>query len=177
MKTQQRFLISVIAFAFYVIPSTVSAQWSFVEKVDDFTDEKITYALYSDNDHQIQISHEGKAVWIFITKNGLESFEPNGKIELRVDKNETRIIDPVKCKELSDLMGKDTFLWEPKTVGFLIWHGKEDEGCGYIGELLEGDFLNFRYQINSMESETYKISLEGAKEAIVQGLNLTICGK
>ena len=114
---------------------------------------------------------------LFITKKGIETFEPNGIIELRVDKNDTRTIDPKKSKELGKLLGKKIFQWEPKTVGFLIWHGKEDEGCGLIGELLEGDFLSFRYQISSMERETYEISLEGAKEAIINGLNLTICGK
>lgn len=169
-------LIMCITFLSFIMPSLVSAQWTSVNMVDDFTDEKINYALYSDDEHQLQISYEGSSVWMFITKQGIETFQPNGLIELRVDKKDTRIKDPQQSKELSKFLGGEIFKWEPKTVGFLVWHGKEDEGCGFIGELLEGDFLRFRYQISSMEREAHKIDLEGAKKALINGLNLTICG-
>jgi hypothetical protein len=177
MKTPQRILISTITLMFFMIPTSIFGQWSYVNSVDEFTDEKVNFVAYSDDEHQIQISYQGDAVWMFITKIGIESFEPNGLIELRVDKNETLTIDPEKLKELGKILGKQTFQWEPKTVGFLIWHGKEDEDCGFIGQLIEGEFLSFRYQISSLDRETYKISLVGAKEAIIDGLNLTICGR
>ena len=160
-----------------IFPMSVMAGWEFVDKVDDFTDEKVLYAVYSDDEHRIQLSHEGDSVWMFITRKKIGTFEPSGIIELRVDDNKSRTIDPVKSKQLAELLGKTTFEWEPDTVGFLIWHGKEDEGCGYVGELLEGKELKGRYQINSMERDTFKISLEGAKESIIGGLGLTICGK
>ncbi len=169
--------LKVVAFLMSIFPMSAMAGWGFVNKVDDFTDEKVMYAAYSDDEHRIQLSHEGDSVWMFITRKKIGAFEPSGIIELRVDDNKSRTIDPVKSKQLAELLGKTTFQWEPATVGFLIWHGKEDEGCGYVGELLEGKELKGRYQINSMERDTFKISLEGAKESIIGGLGLTICGK
>lgn len=169
--------LKVVAFLISTFPMSAMAGWGFTNKVDDFTDEKVMYAAYSDDEHRIQLSHEGDSVWMFITRKKIGTFEPSGIIELRVDDNKSRTIDPVKSKQLAELLGKTTFQWEPATVGFLIWHGKEDEGCGYVGELLEGKELKGRYQINSMERDTFKISLEGAKESIIGGLGLTICGK
>jgi len=175
MRNLIKFHIYWMILAFFITPIFASAQWSFVNKVDDFTDKKVAFTVFSDDSHQIQISHQGSSVWMFITRKKLGTFEPNGIIELRVDTNKTMTIDPEKCKLLSEYIGP-TFQWEPKTVSFLLWHGKETEGCGYVGELLEGKELNIRYQINSMEREAFKISLVGAKEAIINGLGLTICG-
>lgn len=45
------------------------------------------YAAYSDDEHRIQLSHEGNSVWIFLSRKKPGIFEPNGIIELRVDKN------------------------------------------------------------------------------------------
>jgi hypothetical protein len=157
------------------------AEWTSVNKVDDFTDKQIRYAVYSDADHRIQLSREGKegkAVWIFITRNKIGTFEPKGLIEMRVDKNKVRAIDPVKSKRLAELMGKPTFQWEPATVGFLIWHGaSEEDGCGYVDELLQGQELKVRYQTNSLERDIFNVSLIEAKQAIIDGLGLTKCGQ
>lgn len=153
------------------------AEWTFVNKVDDFTDKQVRYAAFSDTEHRIQLSHEGKAVWMFITIKKIGTFEPNGIIEMRVDKNETMVIDPEKRKQLAELMGQPTFQWEPATVGFLLWHGSEGEGCGYIGQLLQGQELKVRYQTNSLERDTFSVTLAGAKQEIINGLGLTKCGQ
>ncbi len=155
----------------------VNADWTFVNKVDEFTDKSVRYAVYSDANHRIQLSHQGEAVWMFISRKKIGTFEPNGTIEMRVDKNEARIVDPEKSKKLASLLGKSTFQWEPATVGFLVWHGKEDEGCGFVGELLQGKELKVRYQTNSLERDTFSASLAGAKQAIIDGLALTKCGQ
>lgn len=161
---------------FIFFSASAFSNWNYVNKVDDFTDEKVMFAAYNDSDHRIQLSHEGTSVWMFITRKKLGTFEPSGIIELRVDRNKTHIIDPAKAKLLSKLMKKSVFQWEPSTVGFLLWHGKEEEGCGYIGQLLNGKELRGRYQLNSMERDSFKISLDGAKPAIIEGLGLTSCG-
>jgi len=153
------------------------AEWTSVNKVDDLTDEQVRYAAFSDADHRIQLSHEGKAVWMFITRKKIGTFEPNGLIEMRVDKNETMVVDPEKSKRLAELLGKPTFQWEPATVGFLLWHGSEDEGCGYVGQLLQGQELKVRYQTNSLERDTFSANLAGAKQSIINGLGLTKCGQ
>jgi len=153
------------------------ADWTYVNKVDDFTDKQVRYAEYSDADHRIQLSHEGKAVWMFITRKKIGTFEPNGIVELRVDKNEAHVIDPIKSKRLAKLIGTPTFQWEPATVGFLLWHGLEEEGCGYIGELLQGQELKVRYQINTLQRDTFSTNLVLAKQAIINGLGLIKCGQ
>lgn len=153
------------------------AEWTSMNKVDDFTDKQVRYAAFSDAEHRIQLSHEGDAVWMFITRKKIGTFEPSGLIEMRVDTNVTRVIDPVESKRLAELLGRTTFQWEPATVGFLLWHGSEEEGCGYIGELLHGRELKIRYQINSLERDTFSASLLGAKQAITDGLGLTKCGQ
>ncbi|WP_199457959.1 MULTISPECIES: hypothetical protein [unclassified Marinobacter] len=51
------------------------AEWTSVNKVDDFTDKQVRYAAFSDADHRIQLSHEGKAVWMFITRKKIGTFE------------------------------------------------------------------------------------------------------
>lgn len=164
-----------IAFLIFTYPA--HAEWTYVNKIDEFTDKQVRYALYSDADHRIQLSHEGKAVWMFITRNKIGTIEPNGLIEMRVDKNEPRVIDPVESKRLAKLIGAPTFQWEPATVGFLLWHGSEKEGCGYVEELLQGQELKIRYQTNSLTRDTFNASLAGAKRAIISGLGLTKCGQ
>lgn len=74
-------------------------------------------------------------------------------------------------------MGKAFYNWEPMTVGFRIWHGEETvgKGCGFVSQLISGQELKFRYQINSLETESFEVSLEGAKEAIIKGLELKVC--
>jgi hypothetical protein len=168
-------LFAIMAIVFFT--HVAHAEWTSVNKVDDFTDKQVRYAAFSDADHRIQLSHEGKAVWMFITRKKIGTFEPNGLIELRVDKNEVRVVDPVKSKQLTELIGKPTFQWEPATVGFLLWHGSEEEGCGYVSELLQGQELKVRYQTNSLERDTLGASLIGAKQVIIDGLGLIKCGQ
>lgn len=160
-----------------MFPSILTAQWNYVNKIDDFTDEKVSYVEYTDDDYRIQLSYEGEknAVWMFISIKGMQTFEPDGIIEYRIDTNDTRTKDPSKLKLLEEFTGV-MYNWEPKTVGFLVWHGEEDEGCGFIGELMQGEYLSVRYQVSSMGRKTFKISLEGAKEAIIKGLELKVCG-
>lgn len=153
------------------------ADWTSVNKVDDFTDKEVRYAEFNDAQHRIQLSHEGRTVWMFITRKGVGTFDPAGQVELRVDKNETRVVDPSQSKRLEKILGKPIFQWEPATVGFLLWHGLEEEACGYIDELLHGQEIKVRYQTNSLERETFTADLTGAKQAIIDGLELKKCGR
>lgn len=168
-----RRLISLLLTIVY--SSTAFAGWEVVSKKDDFTDEMRSYAAYNDNDHRVQLSREGDGVWMFITRKKIGTIEPSGLIELRVDENKLRIIDPHKAKMLAKMLGKETFQWEPTTVGFLLWHGKEDEGCGYINELNSGKELKVRYQTSKMSHEIFKVGLGGAKNAIAKSLALNVC--
>tara|TARA_R110001592_G_scaffold97519_1_gene279377 strand:+ start:7480 stop:7989 length:510 start_codon:yes stop_codon:yes gene_type:complete len=167
--------MKIVLLALLLFSSSVFAAWTSVIKKDDFTDETVRYALYSDDSHSIQISHQDSSVWMFISRKKIGSFEPNTLLELRVDQNKTMEVDPENSKIL-ERIGKKSYQWEPGTVGFLIWHGKEDEGCGFISQLVSGRELKVRYQVNSLERESFSVNLEGAKQAIVDGLSLKVCG-
>ena len=160
-----------------LFPSLGFADWIHIDKVDDFSDESIKYALHISPHHTLQVSRENGMVWMFITRKDVGTIEPDGLIQLRVDKNKTLKIDPAKAKRMEELMGKAFYNWEPMTVGFNIWHGEETVGkdCGFVSQLISGQELKFRYQINSLETESFEVSLEGAKEAIIKGLELKVC--
>lgn len=161
-----------------LLPFFASAGWQAHSKIDEFTDEVSNYATYDDAEHQLQVSREGESVWMFISQKGVHTFEPNGLIEMRVDKHTTRETDPAGLEKLGKLTGKELYQWEPSTVGFLVWHGKEQQNddCGFISELLDGKQLRIRYQINSLEKRSFNVSLTGSKNAIINGLNLKYCG-
>lgn len=112
---------------------------------------------------------------VYHTKK-IGSFEPNGLIELRVDKNKSKEINPVSLNQIFKSIGLIGYQWEPATIGFQMWGGLENEGCGYIGELVSGDNLSVRYRINTLERDNFSISLAGAKKALIDGLNLKVCG-
>ena len=169
--------IKASIFFLALIPSVVFAEWTYIDKVDDFTDEHIRYAVHISPHHDLQVSRENGAVWMFISRKKIGTFQPDGLIQYRVDQNESSEVDPVRSKEMESLIGQPFYNWEPATVGFRIWHGKEtvDKDCGFVSQLTSGQNLKFRYQVNSLETESFEISLNGAKEAIIKGLGLKIC--
>ncbi len=160
-----------------VFSTVAMAGWISVDKTDDFTDKQVTFARYTDTKHTIQISREDNGVWMYITRKLTGTLEPDTVVELRVDENKTFEVNPELSALLERLGQKASYQWEPKIVGFLIWHGIEEEGCAFIGELLLGSKLRGRYRLNSMERDTFSIPLEGARGAIIAGLDLKICGK
>lgn len=168
---------NIFVFLLFALSMPAFAEWASVNKVDPFTDKKVRYAVYSDENHRVQISYQGTAVWMFVTRKKIGTFEPNTLIELRVDKNKTLEFDPPAMNKILAASGLKAYQWEPATIGFLIWHGQEDKACGYIGELISGEKLSVRYQTNTMERDSFSISLDGAKEALIDGLDLKICGK
>lgn len=160
-----------------------NAEWSAVNRVDDFTDEVVRFAVFKDDAHSIQVSRQGEdeSVWMFIERTKIGQFHPYGSIEMRVDKNETYGWDTEELRRLEEMsksIGLPTmYQWEPATIGVLIWHGNEAEGCGKIGEMISGQEFKFRYQVSKSERESFSITLAGAREALVEGLGLTVCGK
>jgi hypothetical protein len=168
---------NIIVLLLFTFSLPASAEWVSVNKVDAFTDKKVMYAVYSDENHRVQISRQGTAVWMFVTRKKIGTFEPNTLIELRVDKNKVLEFDPPVMNKILAASGLKAYQWEPATIGFLIWSGQEDVGCGYIGQFMSGEKLSVRYQTNTMERDSFSINLAGAKKALIDGLDLKICGK
>ncbi|MGC9422696.1 hypothetical protein [Vibrio sp.] len=168
-----------IALTLMLIPLSALSNWNTFNEVDDFTDETTKFLTYNDDNHAIQIQRNQKTgyVWLYITKKNIDTFEPNSIIEMRVDNNTTRSIDPAFLKRLSAGTGQVLYHWEPKTIAFSIWHGKEEQGraCGFVSELLAGNELRIRYRISSIEASTLRVNLEGINQALIDTLNLKVC--
>lgn len=164
-----------LAYAEEILPS-----WRSIVTVDDFTDKRLQYTVFENQEYRIQINKEESVkkiwpVWMFITIKGIGSFHPDGVIEFRVDKWPTRKDDPVTARKLERYMQEKIFQWQPKTVAMVVWHGDEEEGCGFIEELTTGKYLMVRYQTEKMSRTHFKISLSGARDALIRSLNLKIC--
>jgi len=157
-----------------IIPLFGFSQWSYKTYKDDFTDELVTISTHEDEIHEIQLNRQGKnnSVWIFITIKDLETFEPNTNVEYRVDNNELIEFNYNNSLTLSKIFDEKFYQWEPKTIGFKLWHGDEEQGYGFIEQLLNGETLKIRYSINSIEKRIINIDLKDSEESIIKGLNL-----
>ena len=91
----------------------------------------------------------------------------------RVDKGEP--IDLARLKRLQEMdVGIHAYDWEPKWVNFLIWHGDENKGVNSaIANMMEGDYVVFRYHLNAGGYNEAMFSLEGAKGAISEALGIS----
>ena len=161
--------------------SLAHAEWGFVDSVDDFTDEQIRFAHYSDDDHRIQLSRrDDNSVWMYITRKKVGGFEPNTPVEYRVDQGVLRGESMVDFSKMVERLGNaPTYIWEPGTVAFLVWHGNPEaprpDPCGFIGEILSGSVLRVRYHISSLDRDTFSADLADADQAIVKGLSVDAC--
>ena len=92
--------------------SLAHAEWGFVDSVDDFTDDHIRFAHYSDDDHRIQLSrHDDNSVWMYITRK-IGSFEPNTPVEYRVEQGMLRGESMVDYSRMVARLGNaPTYIW------------------------------------------------------------------
>ena len=157
-----------------IIPLFGFSQWSYKTYKDDFTDELVSYVRYSDELHDIEFNYQGESnsLWMFITIKDFETFEPNSNVEYRIDDYKLRDFNYNNYLKISKLFKEKRYNWEPKTIGFIVWHGIEEEGYGVVGELLSGKKFRIRYYLNSVDRRTINIDLNGSKETIIKGLNL-----
>ena len=161
--------------------SLALAEWGFVDSVDAFTDEPIQFAYYSDDDHRLQLSrHDDNSIWMYITRKKIGTFEPDTNVEYRVDQGLLRGENTIDLSNLLErLGGEPTYIWQPDTVAFRVWHGNSEgprsDPCGFIGELLSGSILRVRYYISRVDRDTFSVDLADAGESIVQGLGVESC--
>ena len=173
---------SLFAFLLYVAGHSLAlAEWGFVDSVDAFTDERVQFAYYSDDDHRLQLSrHDDNSVWMYISRKKIGTFEPDTNVEYRVDQGLLRGESTVDFSKLRERLGEEpTYIWEPDTVAFRVWHGNPEaprsDPCGFIGDLLSGSILRVRYYISRIDRDTFSVDLADADESIVQGLGVESC--
>lgn len=150
---------------------SAAAKWRIINKVDVFTDEKIRYAEYDGSFHLLRFKREKdngrNGVWMYIFRKESGGIEPNTDIDLRVDKK--------KAHKISH--NSPGFIWDGSAVGFSIWHGDPKKGCGFIGEMMSGGILKFRYWTSKFRQELHTSSLfdENTKEILMKTFNIDKC--
>jgi hypothetical protein len=157
-----------------MLVSGLFAEWTVVDKVDDFTDKKEKYVVYNDKKHKIQISKsEDNQIWFYIQRKELGHIEPNTIIELRVDKNKTTIINPLLLAELTAMMKTSPlYEWEPDIVGFMICAKKVSMDCPFVSNIITGKELKIRYSTSKFEKETFTIDLIDSDKLIKKALEI-----
>lgn len=167
----------VLIVALILVSSIFGSEWRAISKVDDFTDQKVQFAVYEDDKHRIQLSREGDIVWMYVSIKTLDQFHPNGLIELRVDKNEVR---KMSFKTLNDSNKYiKVFEWKPSIIAFRLTALSKISNvysCGSIEELINGKELKIRYMTAlDMGQNSFSVPLINAGKAIKQGLDINEC--
>ena len=170
--------INFFALLVLITPATATADWTYIDSIDPFTDEPSKATIWEDNNHRIQLSRgkDGNQVWMYVTRKLPGSFEPNTPVEYRVDQYALRGENMITFHELMERLSNTIrYVLEPETVAFSTWYGDPNEptGCGFIGELLHGQTLRVRYWLNKVDRDTFSVDLTEADESIRIGLNLS----
>lgn len=160
----------IIFIALLTITETSLADWKVQESVDAMTDKvsKTAYVVSDDGSRFTVIRKSDKKVWGYLKLSGMNQFKINESLILRVDKNK-----PIDFNDkLQKSFGISSYEWNPSLLGFLIWHGKADEGCGLVGQLLKGKKMVIRYHPNKSTFKDIVFDISKNKTAIKEGLGL-----
>jgi hypothetical protein len=165
------------------VATAASAQWTYINKVDDFTDEVIKAAIWEDKDHKIQLSRiepdkfGRRSIWMYVSRKGIGTIAPDGLIELRIDKNATKEIKPDIYRDLEKLTKMRWISWQPDTVAFFFQAESDDREnhCQHITPLILGETLRIRYRTDKMDTAAFAVPLAGQTEKLVETLELEVC--
>ena len=165
-----------------LLAATANAEWLYINKIDDFTDENIRAAVWQDDDHRIQLSRqeptpEGhRNIWIFINRKAPGTISPTGLVEYRIDKLDTREVDIKHLEWLEKTIKRERVSWQPDTIAFFVQGDWEDAKCTNIEPFLTGNTLRIRYRTDKMDTAAFAVPLEGQREKLIEILELEHCG-
>jgi hypothetical protein len=159
-----------------------AADWSLKQSTDAMTDavRKEAFVTNTEGDKFTIIRRNDGSVWGYFQLAGLNQFSVGERLMLRVDKNK-----PVEFNEdfekLTRQLGRpiEAWEWNPGLIGFRLWHGKSDEGCGLVHQLYNGSQLIIRYHPNSSTERDVVFPLGGNHDAIAKAIDLQMsdCAK
>lgn len=94
---------------------------------------------------------------------------------VRIDKNEPVEYND-KLQKLSARLGMPTLTWEwnPSLIGFRIWHGSPEEGCGQVTKLIEGSTMIIRYHPNHSTTRDLHFDISKGKPLLAKALHLDV---
>lgn len=178
----RRFLVAMSCICASMSSGTAHAgAWKTKTTTDAMTDAVSTeaYVESAAGDRFTLLRRSDGNVWGYFQLGGHKQFAVGEYLMMRVDKEEARTLDD----SLETLLatygdGGSTWEWNPNLIGFRLWHGKADEGCGVIPSLVRGKKLVMRYHVNQSEVSDVVFSLNGNAEAITTALKLDLasCG-
>ena len=158
--------------------------WTVVDEVDPFTDEGIKAVVYEDDTHRIQISIENEKSLAMYLRLKRGTFEPNTILEMRVDKNpmmESKPMSDMLNEIMIETMGMQSYRWTPSTLVILFASianlvpttpGDMDKAANSCADrmtqFLNGESVIGRYHVSDTSRGTFKVPLEGFKEAANQ---------
>lgn len=160
--------------------AALAGNWEIRTTTDSMTDQVSREAFVTSpgGDKFTIIRRSDGSVWGYIKLAGINQFSVNDRLMLRVDKNR-----PVEFNEdfekLTKKLGRpiEAWEWNPSLIGFLMWHGKIDEGCGLVKQLFEGATMVVRYHPNQSTIRDITFPLTGNKKAISDavGVDVSTC--
>lgn len=156
--------------------------WTLKTSIDPITDKntKEVFIKNKDNNKLTIIRRNDNSVWGYVQLAGFEQFGVDDELIFRVDKNE-----PVEfndnLEKITEKYGKKipSWEWNPNLIGFRMWHGSAEEGCGYIQQLYRGKELVVRYHPNKSIQKDIFFSIDKNQNAILDAIDLEIssCAK
>lgn len=177
MRTHKLSLSLTVMLATIAVTPAAAQGWRAQRSVDAMTDQATTtVSLTSKEGHTFTIIRKSDArVWGYLRLAGLNQFRVGERLLLRVDKTE-----PVEYSESDEKFYKDLGMnikmweWNPSLIGFVVWHGKADEGCGLVKRLYEGRSMVIRYHPNESTFVDVNFALNQGQRLLLSSLGLNI---
>jgi len=168
----------LICVALTLLPfAAMAAEWNSVTRTDAMTDEETIEAHIESTtgDRFTLLRRSDGSVWGYLELDSPHQFSVGDQVMARVDKNEPREFND-KLEKLTESLGDkiESWEWNPNLIGFRMWHGKKDDGCGYVQQLYNGSLLIFRYHPNQSTTRDLMFELDGNQAAISKAVGFDV---
>ena len=167
----------IVICLFATTGTALAADWELSVSTDAMTDEvtRQAYVIAQGGEKFTVMRKSDGSVWGYVQLSGVAQFGVDDSLMVRVDKNEPREFDD-RLQRMTLNIGTpiQTWEWNPNLVGFRMWHGKVNEGCGFIEQLFHGKQLVVRYSPNQSTFRDITFLLSGNQSAIPEALGFDI---
>ena len=168
----------LLALALIALPGLAFAgNWELKTTTDAMTDQTSSQAEVksADGDTFTVMRRSDGSVWGYVRLAGMNQFGINENLMVRIDTNKPFEFND-KLEKLTRQLGKpiESWEWNPSLIGFRMWHGKPDEGCGIVQQLYNGHQIIVRYHPNQSTYRDITFPLTGNATAITDALGFSI---
>jgi hypothetical protein len=171
----------IFAFILLLLSTSVLAStWQQSITTDAITDKESieAFVMSSTGDRFTILRRTDGKFWGYFQLAPPHQFRVGERLIARIDKNAPREFNE-DLQKLTKRLGDpaNSWEWNPSLVGFLLWHGDQAEGCGWLTQLYNGKKLVIRYHPNQSTFRDVVFKLSGNQKAISKaaGFNLSKC--